>query len=307
MERIFAGAFLLLVASAVEAQTMTCTMLTTGAVQVTHGTTTVGESMPPGVTGPAGHHTVQIGALFASARAAVTWHTTSTPAEVRFSLMHQLMAAGGATASATPGDLQLDVAVPPTMPLQLVMWREFSLAGGAPMPTVLIDVGDNGSAELDSATPAGVEVTVALPAGPSRIRVRALASLATPGMAAHVLHVRLRPAHTAVWEIGYGCDPPGLAVVPQFNGSLLLGHDGNATSLPWLVVLGANLAPTPLPGPWPLCLLLPTPDVVLFAPGVLQHTLAIPPTMRPLTLYAQNLRLSPFGTSSGSAFRLDAH
>jgi len=46
---------------------------------------------------------------------------------------------------------------------------------------------------------------------------------------------------------------------------------------------------------------------VLFAPGVLQHTLTIPPALRTLTLHAQGVRLSPLGARSGSAFRIDAH
>lgn len=306
MERLFACSLLPFVAALAMAQTMTCTTLTGGVVQAVNGSVTLADAIPPGTTAPHGHHVAHLTGLFTWARASVTWHTTAGPDELRFQLMHQLMAAGGAAASGAPGDFLLEVVAPAAMPLQFVTWREAVLVAGMPVPTVLVDIGDDGNVELTSGTPVGVEVAAILPAGSTRIRVRVAASL-TSGMAAHVLHACVRPAHTAVQDLGYGCDPPGLGVVPQFSGAIALRHDGNALAMPWLVVLGVGLSPTQLPSPWPLCLLLPTPDVVLFAPGAVEHTLMIPAALRPFTCFAQSVRLSPLGPASGSAFRIDAH
>ncbi|HEX5050737.1 MAG TPA: hypothetical protein VFZ65_03095 [Planctomycetota bacterium] len=289
------------------AQSMTCTIASNGLLQANLGPQVVSTPMPASANAPAGYLVAQAANISSTARSSVAWQVARTPAVVTFHLLHQVQVTGpGNGASFTPGDFLLHLQSPVTVPVRLELQREFVLVAGMPLPALLVDVGDDGSAELDSSTPSGVTVPVWLPPGTVDVRVRALVSLGSPGSAAHALSVRLLPAHATAFELGFGCAAPGLAAVPLFSGEIELAQQCGACNGPWLVVIGSGLHPVPLPSPWPLCLLVPTPDLVLFGPGAVSHTLAIPPALRPLTFFAQSVTLIPLGPASGSTFRVDA-
>lgn len=294
-------------ASLAVAQSMTCTVASSGLLQATLGTQVATTLLPAGGSAPSGYgwaETTQPWGL--AARAWLTWQVRRTPSDITFRLENQVQVFGPGSAVNSPGDFLLQLHSTAAVPVRLELERNYILVAGMPMPTVLVDVGDDGTPELDSSLLPGIVVPVSVPPGTVNVRVRAQMSIGSSGGAVHQLFVRTLPARTQVHELGFGCVGPGLTVRPLFSGDVAF-FDLWGTTNPWLVVVGGGLHPVPLPGPWPLCLLVPTPDLVLFAPGAPSLTLAMPAALRRFDLFAQGMLLTPLGLGSSSAFSIQTH
>jgi hypothetical protein len=94
--------------------------------------------------------------------------------QARFELIQQLTIVGTAAASAAfgPSDFLLSLQAPTPTTVLLELRRELVLAAGMALPTVQVDVGDDGSFELTSSGQLPPRLPVAIGAAGVPIRVR---------------------------------------------------------------------------------------------------------------------------------------
>ena len=211
-------------------------------------------------------------------------------------------------------DLRFDISATAPTNVQVELVVQFIGSPGAPLPTVTIDVGDDGSVEHQ-----GVGPGLPLPfvsAGPVAfpVRVKTATQLAGSGHSTLSLDLTVRPAQPPlVTPQVSGCadDKVGgnLVAVPDFDGGLVFA----IAPAPWftpVLVLGLGVQPILLPSVLSPCLLLPSTDILLpfpFAPsGYPSLDLELPAAVRPVTFWAQAVIVDPIGLFPTDAFRVDA-
>jgi hypothetical protein len=190
--------------------------------------------------------------------------------------------------------------------------RTTTLTAGTPWPSVMIDVDNNGVFEvnnLSAVTGALIPVTF----GPQPLLVRVVVDVAISGQAgaSNFVSASLLPDNNlTIATPVLGCNPisppPQDFLQPSFDN---LGVDlrvGNTPSEPAVIVIGLNAQPQLLSinGLLP-CLLLPTPDVVIFAPGGMN--LALPASVRPVSFFAQGVTLTQSGLRVTDGYAVTAN
>jgi hypothetical protein len=166
-------------------------------------------------------------------------------------------------------------------------------------PRGVIDVGDDGVAEVDFTSPAGLcelaskTVVLDLPAGsfPVRLSVEAdVPSGILPGnclIASATATLLVEPAHVDVGFEGVPCGGGGISVTPMLDGESVRFFFGEQV----LLVFGTSPAQVTLPFA-PGCSLLVAPDVVMWAP--MASWLVLPLAhLGPVDLLAQAVTYRP--------------
>lgn len=181
--------------------------------------------------------------------------------------------------------------------LELSGWN-FGFSGAA--PSLAIDVGDDGVAEVTELVPSAA-VSVVLGPVPTLVRVRIAANQVGTGSSG--LSVRCipdNPSNVQVWNIG--CESVPVAVQTTFDGNFELGALP-ILGQPTFGVLSLQLQPMLLGTSFGIpCLLLPAPDVVVAFPSTATSTIVVPAVLRPLIFFAQGVALGGNGLVTGSVF-----
>lgn len=183
------------------------------------------------------------------------------------------------------------------MPVEIELSRVLTASPGAFAPTFGIDLGDDGIFELfETGLPSGTYWRVLGPT-PIAIRLRSQVTQTGPGSVALRLHVTIRPANNlTVSPVAMPCASNDmLQVLPSFVGqgieTLVYG-----TPPTGIVVLGLGPFPQALPTTSATpCVLLPSPDLVIYAPYPQTFYLPLPAAVRPLTLWMQGVSITPTG------------
>ncbi len=177
--------------------------------------------------------------------------------------------------------------------------RFVELSPGAPMPTVALDYGNDGTIDVPNVSPLqGASTPVALGPQPFDVRVIVTATLGGQLGSFDYTSVRLLPDNdltivTPVAACASVQPPPAPLVQPSFDDTgVVLTQQFPFPSVIVVgfaaqpVLLGANAA---VP-----CILLPSPDVLLIPPNG-QFALPLPASVRPVTFHVQCAGLFPQG------------
>ena len=177
--------------------------------------------------------------------------------------------------------------------------RTFTATAGAPAPTLVIDLFDDGIIEATgtASTPQSYDTFVFF--APIRIRVRVGASVSTsvaPAASFQLgLNVRAVPLNgVQALPALPGCGGNALQVRPAWDvdGVVLRLSPVLWQGFPYLAVFGLGtsmltLGPPPAITPLQACVLMPSPDVVLLMPPSGEMLLPIPAAVRPIAIFTQ--------------------
>lgn len=245
------------------------------------------------------------------ASAALSWISVADASSAAVSIDAVASVVGNAGAST--GDMQILVTLtsPTPLSLELQLSRSLTAVAGATVPPLRIDVGANGSLEM-SESDIATEKVVFVVLGPAPVPV--LFTLGASAQQGDVMHATLslfvRPASTRVQQLSGGCTDAQFQVTPRFDGDLgfanLSAHLG-----PTVAVFGLGQQPVyfgnQVTGGVSLpCLLLPTPDLLVFLPPTAIQVLALPPAVRPVLFRAQSVQLLPTGFGTSTAYQVTA-
>jgi len=179
--------------------------------------------------------------------------------------------------------------------VRIVAEATFFAPPGTPLPTLAIDLGDDGLVELAGLTTQ--TLFSVLPAGSTALRFKALTIGSLPGNTTFNLSVRIQPATTAFAPQMPGCDSATedtLGAYAAFDGTVSF-FAAPLLFDPVVLVLGLTPVGVPLPsaGTMP-CILWPAPDMLVPMPytsplstGQPFFELPLPPALRPITFHAQ--------------------
>lgn len=249
----------------------------------------------------------QLGGAAGVANTSLSLHYEAKPTDVFVELAQLATTAGAGPvgASMSTGVFVLQISNPTPVAARLDVSR--SLVGLSGAASLLVDVGNDGTVELTESSPSPtVGLTVML--GPTPLSVRLQSQLTLNGAGAVDCRLQLLVTPTAgiaVSLVALGCHPfQQQQLAPTFAGNLRIR---TLDLLPWpapqVVVFGLGLQPILLPSSTLLpCLLLPSPDLVLFLPPAQALDLPIPAAVRPVLLWTQGVVLDPTGlqTTNGS-------
>ena len=192
-------------------------------------------------------------------------------------------------------------------PVTIELSRSVSFSPGAIAPDFGIDFGDDGTFDLVETSPALIAFGAVL--GPQTVDVRLRSRLSQTGVGSIALdlEVRVVPHNSLViLPAVLPCGPAEVHVLPTFAGQGVECFSFLVT--PTVLVLGLQLQPVSLP-PLPSgtsCTLLPSPDLLSFAPPGQPLTVPLPASARPLTLWIQGVGVTANGFASSNAFGVTA-
>ena len=254
-----------------------------------------------------------------SARASTEYWVPVTVGPVggqQLHVLHGLVVStpGTPALAAATADLRLDLVATLPTSVRITVDVMFDGTPGAPLPSLTVDIGNNGTIEHQGIGTFAPGTTWAIGTAALPVRVQISSQLAIAGNSNLYVIVSVLPGHpTTVSRQVSGCGPaatPHLAVVPGFDASVTF----TVGPLPWtpVLVLGLGMQPVLLPpsGALSPCLLLPSADIlVAMVPGPIgypQTTLPLPPAVRPVTFWAQTVLVAPQGLYLTDAYRVDA-
>lgn len=221
------------------------------------------------------------------------WSVASSPVSVLDGA--RLVAATNGDAAVTSGTYRVDLSQPT---LGYVAFRLSTSTNNTPgaVTQASIDIGADGTAEVDSANPVR---TIGLQIGPVPTPVLIHVAASTTGTAQAWVDAWLQiipPLQTVATRVHASCQPGSfIASVAPTNDVLGLWHSTcQYGCYPSLLVAGFS-AQSQLLQPDPFCsLLIPSPDVVLLAPPTstqVTWVVPVPAAVRPFVLWAQAVQL----------------
>lgn len=231
--------------------------------------------------------------------ALLSW--VASASDVRMSFLASIdcaVGSAGLLSTVGAGDLLVSLSLPVATPVNLRLVPTISGPAGASIPLLRVDVGNNGSiemSEMDAAT-GGVGIPVTVGPVPLPIKVSLAASIAVPGTMAALVTIDAEPQNgTQVFPVYPGCGGHPYEVRETFGGDLRCWTTTSFPPLPNTAsVLLFGLTPQVVPfgsSPYGPCLVVPSPDVLFFAPGTTSVFLSIPAAVRPITIFTQAVML----------------
>lgn len=255
-------------------------------------------TLPIGPLPPSGFLRSWLGPLQQpTAQAVVHWGASFDMFRSQAVLSHSLFVDASAQgfASAGPNEVVVEFAASVATPIRLEAERLTQMPASAPWPLIAIDIGNDGSIEVPNLQAGGPFTLFATTVGTQPLPVRVVFSsqLLGTGNSFSTVTITARPDND-VYSVRnvLGCGMSFLFVEPTFvDRGIQLVSDAH------FYVFGFSmqpllLQPAPYPGsiPWS-CLLMPTPDVVLFSTPGLQ--IPLPAAVRPVQFHVQGLFVSP--------------
>lgn len=233
-----------------------------------------------------------------SCSAELTWSASQPGTLQLFLTASANVASSPGQAAVAPVDILVDVTSPYSASVTFELTRSVVGSPGTAVPFGRVDIGDDGTFELDETSPSPVEVVTTVGPTPLIIRCRISADAAVPGVIVSSLQIAGRPGNTLVSPMLLGCSST-YSVVPRFDGNLEFW--ANATTAAFSVAV-FGLATQPLllgslpqfpGGPLMPCILMPRPDFFVLLPNLAPQLLVVPAAARPITLYSQLVDVQP--------------
>jgi hypothetical protein len=221
------------------------------------------------------------------------WSVANSPVPVLDGV--RLVAATTGTAAVASGTYRVDISQPTLGYVALRLSTSTNNTPGA-LTQASIDIGADGTAEVDTANPVRV---IGLQIGPVPTPVLIRVDANTTGTAQAYVDAWLQvipPLQTVATRVHTSCQPGSFdASVSATNDVLGLWHSTCQYGChPSLLVAGFS-AQSQLLQPDPFCsLLVPSPDVVLLAPSTstqVTWVVPVPAAVRPFVLWAQAVQL----------------
>jgi hypothetical protein len=269
------------------------------------GTQTVAQTLPVGLLPLQGDLSAQqFVPGFGTASMEIDWSTVTytAPGAVVFRVTNTatLEASVASLADTDLAEILLTITAPSPMTVDVEVGRQIEGTPGTTIPLQEVDIGADGSAELNASTPGIVRTTLAIGPQPLTVIVRTRMSEATNGSVSATTYVVVTPSNDiSIVPAMPGCSSGSLEVWTSFTdrGIVLLNNSGFGE--PEIGVFGLGLQPVVLPG-GPNCLLLPSPDLLMFLPYFQPVELGLPASVRPVTFWVQGVVFGgPFGTTNG--------
>lgn len=249
-----------------------------------------------------------------AASAQVTTVLTQSAVACSLLVEHRLDAVTGGGAGAAAGatsDVVLQLTAMAFESVAIQIDTSLLATAGVPAPAFYIDMDDDGTADFQGGPPAP-QITFArvLSPTPTLVRVHVDSTLAIAGSLQAGLSVTVLPTHaTQVDVVLFGCSVPyHLYAFRTFGGGIEFGTFGLPPTAPVLLVFGLSVFPFVLPSAAPSpCIVLPTIDIVTLIPSPNGYSLPLPPSVRPVTFWAQAVPLTPAGFEATGAYRVQAN
>ena len=289
-------------------------------------TAVVGSAMTAGATGPGGvpnFATQPAGPLplpgvFSHTAfgggAQITWGTDGTPTNGgTTTFRHELGSSTTPADFAATGTFTLEYTASAPVLAALYLFSGSVGSSGAPIPAVDVDFGADGTFELQSVLGPVFEYGTwpISPAQPLRLAIRMQTTLPANHLnITSFVEVTLAPVNNAdATHVAVECASTATFLRPRAsfaNSGIDFTYLPPAS--PLVVVIGLAAQPVMLPpvGLVP-CLLVPRPDILLFAPPpTSSHHIPLPPAVRPVTFFVQGVVLDPSGLQTTDGFAVSA-
>ena len=302
-------------AAPIHAQTpsVAVTLLTHCTTSATISGISTSQMMPAG--GPQAYgvlvSTLQAGSNLASASTA--WSAFAQADRVLFQLSAGLQVTTPLPSTVTFGtneyliEFHSDAPAPARLDIRL----DRSGTAGVALPLLHIDYGNDGTIDVFNVPSWGIsQVLSQWGVQPVVMRIITTGSLSSIGTTWYDLLVQVVPDNDlTVTRSVLGCSPQSaqFAMLHSFvDRGLLLLRPGVSVYSPVVAVFGLGVQPQLLPptavGP---CLLLPSPDVVVWLPTWANVHVALPSTVRPFTFWVQAVAVEPTGLELTDGYRVD--
>jgi hypothetical protein len=238
------------------------------------------------------------------------WSVLQQQWSMGLSVTHYATVASTTAASAevVSCDLLLQLTNPTPIQVLVNLDRSVVASAGVPAPTMRIDIGNDGTFELtetSSLIPAGIPA--ALGPTPLPVRVQYVGAIASPGMLRNNLQIEVTPVGVYFQDVAVGCDYfHHLFAAPTFDGGVTMYVTG--AQAPAVIVLGLSPQPVILPAPtqWLPCVLIPSPDALVYLPDNTLFSLPIPPAVRPITVFVQPVMVWPTSLQTANGLQMNA-
>lgn len=271
-------------------------------------TTLVSQSVPAGPMAATGqlqaHSSVP---FFGTADLTFDWSTLALqfPAHIACTFMQtaSITAPLPASAETDPWDIVLQLQATSPVNAKIALSRILQATSGTAVPITQIDVGADGTFEMVETSATEVILpSIAIGTQPLQVLIRTQMALAIPGSITLTTQVTVTPNNDmAVVHTLTTCAGDIFQVAPSFVGTGIgLAQSPAWVSDPAVAVLG--LAPQPVLLPVTNCLLLPSPDLILFLPPYQLLELPLPPALRPMRFWAQAVVLNWSGLVTTNAY-----
>lgn len=262
-------------------------------------TTTVGGvdswQTPGGSLANFGYYSPQ---LAGAGPAFLTWSTHASSTSAALNLHQQITTNPGATAIVGRNEFLFEVSSTAPVNVTLELLATIIASEGVAVPSITVDVGDDGTIDFTQATLLA-ELDLTIGAAPLRLRVTMENDVAVRGHSWSWLFATVKPRNDLMIQpAAIGCTgaSPDLFCEPSFLVAGVEFMRQPSFSLPAVVVLGLGVQPVLLPVSTPAapCLLLPQIDAVITLFGN-SHTVLIPPAVRPITFWGQGVAIDAAG------------
>lgn len=236
--------------------------------------------------------------LAGTGSAFLTWSTQASSTSAALYLHQQITTDPGATATVGRNEFLFEVSSTVPVNVTLELRSELIATVGVTIPSITVDVGDDGTIDYTQATVlADLDLTIG--AAPLLLRVTMENDVAVQGQSWSWLFATVKPRNDLMIQpavIGCTGTSPDLFCEPTFLGNGVEFMRQPVFSLPAVVVLGLGVQPMLLPFSTPAapCLLLPQPDAVVTLLGN-SHTVLIPHAVRPVTFWGQGVAIDQAG------------
>lgn len=296
----------------VPCQNVTSTILAPNPItmQYSVGAQITQSTQPPGTLPAQGGVTAALGAFPYLASAQANWfrHDEASRSQVVLGNWLQVDPSASAVATIWAHEFVAEFNAPSPVPVTLNITRNSNQIAGSPWPSIGIDVGNDGTIEVPNLSTSG-PFRVASRVGPQPLQVRVLfgGQALLAGYSSHIVGIEALPDNAlGIVRNSLSCGPAFMYTEPVFAGRGVM-----VVSDPGVVVIGLStqpllLQPAPFPSviPWP-CLLMPSPDIVLWSPGGLH--IPLPASMRPVQFHVQVVFVSQgYGLWTTDGFTIDA-
>jgi hypothetical protein len=298
--------------SVASAQNASFSLLVPQTAQINVGSQLQTTTLPSGPLANAGTLEAVVATATDIARVSVDWGIQSWSTGMQANFGHSVYAPGPspASASVTSSDYLLLLSNPTPIDVELRLSRLIAALSGPPLQSLQVDVGNDGSIELsESSNTNTVVMTLVLGPVPTPVRFRNQVS-STMSLFTQITVDVTPTSRIFIVPAILGCNVGHQQVAfPNFDNGLELRTVGPLlASQPTVGILGLGVQPIVLPSAQTFpCLLLPTPDLLVFLPVGQAFTLLLPAAVRPITFWTQAVVLDPMGLQTTNGFQVSAY
>lgn len=208
-----------------------------------------------------------------------------------------------AVAEANPVDLLLELAATQPAVVDIGLSQSFySTQVSPPAFPYSVDLGNDGAIEWDESSPASIALPpITIGPVPTLLRVRTAMVQTGPGGQTSNLMVYVSPHNDLQTQPLAGCNNLNPFVVqPVFPGRGVEVYVASSND-PVVGVFGLSSQPQLLsPLFQSTCWLVPSPDFLVYLPPMVPFLLPIPAAVRPVTVWAQGVGVTPLGLTTTS-------